>query len=130
MNETEKYIHTWNRYKRNDQLTKWLMIIFLPILYLVIRPLYLEYGSDFLLYGFIGVWILILFILYRDNETVICPRCGKFFHKKLDAENVMYRSVLFLLTRRPQPKQIDRDHCLHCGLKRYSLLNENNSADR
>ena len=113
MDDTNRYVETWRKHRMDRRIALIMAIGFFPVLELVMRPVYYHFRQDWILNAFVAIWLAVLFVFLIRNERVVCPRCGKRFHRS--AHRRMFGTV------RWTPAMVEGAHCINCGLEKWSL---------
>lgn len=111
-NEAE-FIKSWNDHRADLKVLGWLVVLFFPALYLVVKPLYLAYHFEWLVSAFAYSWAFFMLFFMRRVHRFKCPQCDqRYFYRKGSGIFQAYRSR----------------QCVHCGLKKYSVNAEPEAA--
>jgi hypothetical protein len=125
MNEDSPYYKTWYSYwkwrkesgKRVKKRVLITLVLFFPVLYLIVRPLYILFAKDWIIHLYALLWFITLFLCFLPGKrtSLICPRCGKHFFQAEGWEILNIGIHVLLGIRRYHPLPITYQ-CAHCGL--------------
>ena len=102
--DKKEYARVWSDYRADKRMLCWLLILFFPVLYGVVKPLYSLYRFDWILLGLAIGWPVFVGFYFLRIYTFRCPRCGhRFFYRDDVGRMESYWS----------------NHCVHCGLPKY-----------
>ena len=116
MHNSEHYSKAWRRYKNGKRILFAVFIGFYPMLEFILRPIYRYYQNDWILHGYVLIWLFLFMVYFFRVFFFICPRCGNYYFEKWQGwifGLVGYRS----------------DRCVNCGLAKWSLGDEHNTYD-
>jgi predicted RNA-binding Zn-ribbon protein involved in translation (DUF1610 family) len=103
------------RVKRNIIIT---LVLFYPVLYLIVRPLYILFNKEWIITFYALVWFVtfIIAIIPLGRPSIICPKCGKHFFASA-GWSILDIGVHILLRFRMYRPINAKLECAHCGLK-------------
>jgi predicted RNA-binding Zn-ribbon protein involved in translation (DUF1610 family) len=103
------YAKSWSDHRADLKVLGSLVVLFFPVLYLVVKPLYLAYHFEWLVSAFACGWALFMLFFMRRVHKFKCPQCGqRYFYRRGSGAFQAYKSK----------------HCVHCGFKKYAVKAE------
>jgi hypothetical protein len=128
MNKEDPYYKTWHTYwkwrkesgKRVKKKVIITLVLFFPILFLVVKPLYLFFAKEWIYNFYLLLWsIAFIFSLSRSPRRMqlICPKCGQLFFDRGIKWNILHAGLHILTLTRHYYWWGDQYRCVHCGLE-------------
>jgi len=128
MTEDSPYYKTWYTYwkwrkESVKRIAKKLFItvaLFFPILFLVVKPLYVYFEKEWIYNFYLLLWcIAFITSLSRggDYKPLICPKCGKRFFDRGMTWNILDLAFHLITLTRHYYSWSDQFRCVHCGLE-------------
>jgi len=125
MEYSNNYSDAWQRYKWNKRIPVISIILFLPFLFLFVRPIYMYYQKDWIMYSPLLLLLAIWMVCSWRTTTFLCPRCNKYYYHESIFKDTLFKSFIILISfmlrgRYSNPKD-SRDKCINCHLPMWSL---------
>jgi hypothetical protein len=124
MNREDPYYQTWYTYwkwrKESGRRIRIKLLItsslFFPVLYFVVKPIYLFFNKEWIYNFYLLLWCMaLIYSLSRGGrpKRLICPKCGNLFFERGITLNLLMIGIYYLTSTRYLIR--DQYRCVHCG---------------